>query len=382
MRNDSGSGSPALVICSKSTWEPTIRREHALAQLATAHGAEVYFVERPADVRASGRRGEALGWCRGFAARYARRSVQDGVEVLGASVILPGHRGGLGERSSAWLLARKLRGIPRLNEAVVVANLPWQWPAVAAVDARRRVFDCTDDWAEHLPERAGRLAELCSRIGREADAITLDNRAMADRFRPGRTVLVRNGVSAELLGPLAERPQEKRMVHTGTLGLRFDADLAGEVLAAASDWRLDLYGQCQYPGRGERAGAELEELLARYPSRVAYHGVVPRAGLAQVIDRGSVAVIFNRPGRAGGGDSMKLYDYAARGRPIVSTRFSPNLQVDGPPRLRLADNTAEFVAALEESLFEPLSWAGERRRWAEDQRWEQRWPTWARTLFG
>ena len=57
-----------IVLVSKSAWEPPIRREHALARLAGAHGHRVTFIERPLDIRALG--GPHRGaWARSLAWR-------------------------------------------------------------------------------------------------------------------------------------------------------------------------------------------------------------------------------------------------------------------------------------------------------------------------
>src|SRR5581483_8854826 len=134
--------------------------------------------------------------------------------------------------------------------------------------------------------------------------------------------------------------------------------------------------------RGEAPGEELERLLRAHPDRVALHGVVDRPRLAAAIDTGSVAVIFNRSDQTKGQDSMKLYDYAARGRPIVSTRFSNTLDAEAPPHLHLADTPDEVLAALRASLDEPPAYATDRRRWAEGHSWDARWAAWSRALFG
>ena len=206
--------------------------------------------------------------------------------------------------------------------------------------------------------------------------------SLAGRFPTERTVVVPNGVSEDMLGPLVMAPGENRLVHAGTLTPRFDAPLAAELLDLLPEWTLDLYGQCQYPGSQDRPGPELAELLSRHADRIRWRGVLPRESLAAAIDRADASLVLNRPDRSAGQDSMKLYDYAARARPIVSTRFSADLERAGPPNLRLADTAAEMAAAVLASRQEPAAWALERRRWAEQRRWASRWPVWSRALFG
>jgi hypothetical protein len=377
----SGSAARAtpLVICSKSAWEPAIRREHALALTAARHGHPVTFIERALDARALRRAGGAREFLEGLRGVTRRGLGPPGVSVVAHAAILPGHLNGVAELTGNLLLRRLLGRVPR--DAVVVVNVPWQWPATAGVGGRR-VFDCADDWSALVKHRSARLSDLYDRIALEADAVVLASGTLAGRFPAERTVVVPNGVSEEMLGPLTPAPDATRLVHAGTLTPRFDAPLAARLLELLPDWSLDLYGQCQYPGFQEQPGPELAHLLAAYPLRVRWHGVLSRDALAAAIDRGAVALVLNRPEGSSGQDSMKLYDYAARGRPIVSTRFSADLELDGPPHLRLGSDDASLADAVLGAREEPPARADDRRRWAEERRWTARWPAWSRAVFG
>jgi glycosyltransferase involved in cell wall biosynthesis len=375
----SGSAATPLVICSKSAWEPAIRREHSLALTAARHGHPVTFIERALDARVLRRRGGAREFAAGLRGVTRHGLAPPGVSVVAHAAILPGHLNGAAELTGNLLLRRLLRGLPR--DAVVVVNVPWQWPATEGVTGRR-VFDCADDWSALVRHRSARLSDLYDRIALEADAVVLASRTLAGRFPAERTVVVPNGVSEEMLGPLVPAPRATRLVHAGTLTPRFDAPLAARLLELLPDWSLDLYGQAQYPGFQEQPGPELASLLSEYARRVRWHGVLPRESLSAAIDHGAVALVLNRPESSSGQDSMKLYDYAARGRPIVSTRFSADLEKEGPPHLRLGSDAAELADAVRSAREEPPERAEERRRWAEERRWSARWPAWSRAVFG
>jgi glycosyltransferase involved in cell wall biosynthesis len=378
MRQVEGCGVP-LVICSKSTWQPAIRREHSLAMLAAANGHPVTFIERPLDVRALRHPAGAREWWQGLRGDSGAGSDSLGVRVVPHATILPGHLNGPSETTSNLLLRRALGRAP--EGAAVVVNVPWQWPATASVSGRR-VFDCADDWSVLAMHRSDRVAELYQRIGREADAVIVANPSMADQFPADRTVVVRNGVSDDMLGPLTPAVAAPRLVHAGTLTPRFDAEMAAGVLEELPDWSLDLYGQCQYPGSQERPGPELSRLLSDYAPRVRWHGVLPREELSAAIDQGAVALVLNRPEFSSGQDSMKLYDYAARGRPIVTRRFSAAPEEEGPPHIRVVDNAREMAAAILASRHEADSLAEDRHLWARDNRWAARWPSWSSAVFG
>jgi glycosyl transferase family 1 len=369
---------PTLVIASKSRFDPPIRREHQLARLAAAHGHGVTFVEPPADIRALRSAGR-LGWVK----RAVRPEVQPapaGIQVSARSTLMPAHRHRSLEKLEAWSLRRCLPAAA-VTRPTVVATLPWQWPGLSQLRGYRRVFDVADDWASLLPHRSARIADLYAQAAEEADAITIVSDELRSRF-PGRPVhLVRNALDASLLATKpGELPRAQRLVYVGTLSERFDTDLTGALIDALPGWTLELYGGCAYSRRGDRPSAELGDLLARPDGRVRWHGPVPRAHVAEVIDSADVLLLPNRA-LSRGQDSMKIYDYSARGRPIVATQASVDGISECPPHMRVGSTPFELAEQVRETTDEPQQWAPDRIAWAQNQTWESRWPAWADVLF-
>jgi glycosyltransferase involved in cell wall biosynthesis len=369
---------PTLVIASKSRFDPPIRREHQLARLAAAHGHGVMFVEPPVDVRALRSTG-CLAWVQ-RAIRPAAQSGPHGIQVRARSTLMPAHRHRSLEKLEAWSLRRCLPAVS-VTRPTVVATLPWQWPGVSQLRGYRRVFDVADDWASLLPRRSARIADLNAQAAEEADAITIVSDELRSRF-PGRTVhLVRNALDASLLatnpgGP----PRAQRLVYVGTLSERFDTDLTVALIDALPGWTLDLYGGCAYSRRGDRPSAELGDLLARPDGRVRWHGPVARARVAEVIDSADVLLLPNRA-LSRGQDSMKIYDYSARGRPVVATLASVDGISERPPHMRTGSTPSELAEQVRQTTDEPQQWATDRIDWAQNQTWESRWPDWADVLF-
>jgi hypothetical protein len=375
-----------VVICSKSTWRPAVRREHALAQLAAADGIGVTFLERPLDVRALRGADGARGWWRGLRGAAAPAAgAPAGVDVRATALLVPGHRSDLAERQLALLLGAVLRRTARPGDVVVATN-PWQWRAVRGLRADvRRVFDSADDWASLIPERAESFRATCARIGREADVVLVVNEDMAATFGDGDVRVVRNGVHRSLIEqpPAAAARDPRRLVYVGTLSERFDAPLVSALLdALPADWTLDLHGPCQYPGRGDAPSAELTALLTRHAGRVTWHGILPRERLATALDAASVGLLPNRPERSKGQDAMKLYDYAARGLPVASTTWSPDLTRLGPPALALGDDAPTLAHAVTTAASGGDTTAARQRGWALQNTWDARWPTWRAALLG
>jgi glycosyltransferase involved in cell wall biosynthesis len=371
-----------LVICSKSTWLPSIRREHAIASSAARHGHEVVFVERAADVRALAGAGSRRAWLRHLSS--APVEVQPRIQVLAQSTIVPGHRSAAAQWLDSKRLAAALARLPGIESGVVVATQPWQWSAVASAPAARRVFDGADDWRALIPGRAAAFDALHQRIAREADAVIVASGCLAPVFAPREATVVPNGASAGLLAaPVEPPPDALTLAYAGTLSERFDAALLGEALEQLPGWSAELYGQCQYAGRGVAPGPDLQAVLDRFPDRVRLHGPLERPQLAAALDRARILIAPHRARLVAGQDSMKLYDYATRGRPIVATpgALGDAEHIAGAGVIEAA-TAADFARAVTRAAAQPDAIIAGQRAWADGHAWELRWPGWARAAFG
>jgi capsular polysaccharide biosynthesis protein len=372
---------PDLLIVSKSSWKPSIRREHALAHLAIAAGHRVAFIERPMHIRA------ALGrdwhtWLRSLA-RPEHAHPDEEIDVVARSTLLPGHLNAPAESFEGWLLRRQIGEPTGGVTPTLVATLPWHWPAISRLWSYRRVLDVAEDWSALIPGRRDRVLDLYARAAEEADEIIVASEGLRELF-PGREVtVVRNGVDDELLDPPRRpRPRLRRLVYAGTLSERFDVRLVRELLFLRPGWTLDLYGPCAYAGRGAKPDPELEGLLAWGNGRVRWHGSVARSHLANVLDDSDVLLLPNRSEHSLGQDWMKVYDYAARGRPIVATKGAAGGMSEPPPHLYLGTGGEEIATQVLVADAEPDAYGDRRARWAASQRWDSRWPQWSRALFG
>jgi Glycosyl transferases group 1 len=368
---------PPLVLCAKSPWQPQIRREHAWATLAARRGHPVAFIAAPSDLRTIRSRDD---WCRHLV-RPRSRSTGDSLVVVERTTPVPGHRGPVWGRIDSQLLRHAVRNAtPDLASASVVCQWPWNWSAVAAIPARRRVFDMTDDWAALMPTRARGILHMYHRIAQQADQIIIVSPRLAELFPGRKPVLIRNGVAEWMLDAPSAEPQPKTLAYIGTLTERFDAPLVREVLTRLPDWRLELVGACMYAGFSDKPAPELRQLLD-LGGRVRWHGPLPREEMVAALDQASVAIIPNRQAQSTGQDSMKLYDYAARGRPIVSTALPDRLSTARPPFVIEATSVDGYVAGILKAASEPSTNVARRRQWAAANTWQARWPAWSDAVF-
>lgn len=369
----------SITICSKSTWDPAMRREHAFTRCALEHGVDVTFIEAPSDARSIHHSG-GRQFVRGL-----RGGVQSGGEaglrIVSRTTAAPGHRARSAELLDVTLLRRILA--ERADDSgPTICNLPWQWRATRG--RRIRVFDCADDWIRLLPpSRAARLTELFRQIGDEADAVIVASPSLAHRFGDREVSVVPNGADPASISPVAsERPGAHSLVYIGTFSERFDTEVVAGLLNAKTDCHLDLYGPCRYAGSGDRPAGELTELFRSFPEQLRWHGAIPREVVPRLIDRADVVIVPHRPGMSEGQSSMKLFDSAARGRPAVISSGVTCLQSDAPPGTYIAERPGHWADAVTAAEDEPAENAAARIAWARANTWDSRWPVWHRSVLG
>ncbi len=207
------------------------------------------------------------------------------------------------------------------------------------------------------------VAYQAVRSPRRCDGAKRRRRSAARDAGQQATGGLRHGICRHALGAARHRP-------------------AAHLLAALPDWRLDLYGECRYKGERDQPAPELSRLLTEFTGRVAWHGVVSREALATRLDAARVLLLPHRLVGAVRGDSMKLYDYAARGRPIVSTVWADDLRETAPPGTYFADAPPQFAEAVARAIDDDPRDAAARRAWAEMHSWASRWDAWSQAVFG
>jgi hypothetical protein len=369
-----------LVIISKSRWEPSLRREHALARLAADHGYSVTFVEAPIDIRALKR--SPFRWGSSFAGRSGFES-PEGIHVIRRSCLVPSHRNVGAETADRlhlrWLVSRELGD----ERASIVLTLPWHFAAIPRRPGDRLILDVADDWAALVPSRAGRIRELYQSAAQGVDEIVLVSESLRPLFGGAHPHVIRNAVDVRVLGvgtPVAS--VRGRLVYVGTLSERFDAGLLGEMLERLPDWTVELYGSCAYAGHGSDPGSDLEALLIASRGRVTWHGPIDRRETPRILDSAEILILPNRGDRSRGQDSMKIYDYAARGRPILATSAAVHGISELPPHTYVGDTADDLSRLVDSVRGEPASFSDERRHWAAGQTWEVRWPAWEKLIVG
>ncbi|TQM63987.1 glycosyltransferase [Humibacillus xanthopallidus] len=334
-----------LVVTSLEAWDTVWRRnQHLVAGLLRRDPAlRVLFVEPATDPLHAG-----LGGGRPRRGRGLRAHEADGIRAGSLWLLEP----------TKWLPRRVDRSVDeRWARQVVRAarGLGMGDPALWVNDPRgallveattwRSLYDITDDWtlADRPPAETARIRAQESVLLSRCDEVVVCSPALAASKGEGRVVhLIPNGVDAAAYAVAHERPAGLPggpvVLYAGTLhGDRLDVALCARVaLALEGRAHLVLLG----PDALEAAQRSVLEdagvvLLGARPS-----GEVPaHLQHADVLLVPHVVTPFTDSL-----DPIKLYEYQAAGRPVVSTPVAGFRDVDD--ELVTVANADGFVSAV------------------------------------
>lgn len=208
------------------------------------------------------------------------------------------------------------------------------------------VFDAIDDWRHHRWAGVRTVARGYRRAARSADLMLAVNDYLLSLLAPScRAVALPNALDWaewETLRPDAKALTGLRRPLVGQVGSlqeRVDVALLAEVARVLADFDFAVIGPTLH---GYALPADL-------PANVRLLGPLPHDRIPDTLAAMDACVMLHhRDGIQRSMDPLKLYEYLAAGRPVVSTIASPN------PRLaayvRVATTADDIAAALVEEI--------------------------------
>jgi glycosyltransferase involved in cell wall biosynthesis len=271
-----------------------------------------------------------------------------------------------------WAVKRAMRlaGITRCISWFVV---PHPGPMAGRLGESLCVYYCIDDYAAHPGVDTALIEARDRELSRRADLLFVAPPALLDAKRElnPNTVFSPHGVDVELFRRAAdaatEIPAGARGLGAPVIGFHgslhewIDLPLIEWLATRRPHWSFLLVGH---------AAADVSALRALPNVRLA--GAQPYATLPQWAKAFDVAIIPYRMNRqVANSNPLKLREYLATGKPVVSTR---NREIEKFSRwVRIADDREAFLAAIEDVLAgEPDDAAAARMASVADQTWDRR----------
>lgn len=268
-----------------------------------------------------------------------------------------------------WRMVDELR----LRCPILLVQSPAWWPLVSWIRERAEfplVYDCLDEHTGWNERSAAALRAWEEELAREADLVLASAQSLADRLAAVArdVVLVPNGCDAAHFAPASTPNGALRPPLVGPIigyygavsAGWFDTDLVLTLAESRPEWNVVVVGPVD---------PETQALLDGTPN-VLQLGEIPYAELPRYCADFDVAVIpFLVNDLTAATDPVKLYEYFAAGKPVVTTPLPELYPLQG--LLRIADSAAAFEHAVAAYLADPGD-ADARRAVAADASWERR----------
>ncbi|HEU4449423.1 MAG TPA: glycosyltransferase [Gaiellaceae bacterium] len=291
-------------------------------------------------------------------------------EVVSPKLVPPRRAPLLDGVNRRWLARQLLRHVedPRRTVLWVRFPTPELVPLVEGEEWRAVVYEAVDDH-EAAPGLTGRLLPVFraaeARVLARADVVFAWSDPIRERLaeRHPNVRLATAAVDLEPLAAVAEAPgREDTALFAGALGFRFDEELAAEVSRLLPEWTLVLAGPAD-DGAVQALGRLANVRLTGRFERADLPGLLAEASVALIPYRRNPFVDMLLP--------VKLVEYLAAGRPVVSTPMK-GAQGFGDV-VRFAAGPAAFAEAVRAAARDDSPEARRRRvERARPYSWEAR----------
>jgi teichuronic acid biosynthesis glycosyltransferase TuaH len=247
------------------------------------------------------------------------------------------------------------------------------------------VYHCIDPMVKPFTLKHGK--RLQEHAAKKADLIISTAPVLQRQFiQPGfpKSWLVPNAADAQLFSqalnpslkihPLLADLKGRVMGFLGNIERRTDFRLLTEVVNQLPEWQLVMAGPCET--------TFVPTDLLSHP-RIHWLGPVAHQQTPAVVKRFDVALIpFVCDDVSAGIYPLKLYEYLAAGKPVVSTRFNTEILNEIGDHINVARNAVEFAQQVQEAYAtETGSKAEKRTSIAWKNTWAERAAAFAEIIF-
>ena len=245
-----------------------------------------------------------------------------------------------------------------------------------SIRPKKQVYYCVDVIAEskYIQKHGPQLEQLMIRHSDLTLTTSTFLKEYAEAIAPGRTELIPNGVDFPLFNQTVEKElplpielkKEKReiILYTGAIGLRLDYELLKKIAETFSEKLLVLVG----PKMETYEEVGLEKL-----PNVRFIGIQPLEAIPTFLRAAKWAIIpFKVNELTRGIYPLKINEYLAAGKRVISTDFSPDIRSFSKV-IQIAQTHYEFLNFLKEDSRQDTQEAvNQRVSIAKSNSWEKR----------
>jgi teichuronic acid biosynthesis glycosyltransferase TuaH len=292
---------------------------------------------------------------------------------------------GAGRRINESMARNHVRSVARrmgIKDPLLWLNPHSALHMAGTLGERAVIYDITDDWAmaPSFSEHDRKLiVEQDEALCRRADLVVVCSEALeaSRRDRSRNLLLLPNGVENARYSAIPDATLPGRWPgpvfgYTGTIHAdRFDIDLVAGLARAFPQGSVVLVGP-------DHLRPAEKQTLAAFPN-IHITGPVPYAEIPGVMSHFDVCIVPHVETKFTNSlNPLKLWEYLASGKPVVSTNVAGF--ADFKDFCRIASGANAFAHACKEALGENGAHRAERRAEAGKHGWDQRVDTLLQTL--
>jgi glycosyltransferase involved in cell wall biosynthesis len=261
-----------------------------------------------------------------------------------------------------------------IESPITILHHPYWTPVAQQIPGARIGYDCMDHHRGFYEETATGMEPSELSLLKAADFVVASSVYLRDKFSAVRDVtLIPNGCEYEVFSSVAPPPRGSMPVagYIGAIAKWFDINLLIEVAQKLPGWMFVLVGTT----------AGCATWNAKRIPNIKIVGEVPYTDVPAQLERFDVCMIpFRITELTKATNPVKVYEYLASGRPVVSTPI-PEVKVLGG-RVKIASTANDFATKLQESLEVSRSVSEGWRRWAAAQDWSYRAAAFEEAMLG
>jgi glycosyltransferase involved in cell wall biosynthesis len=321
-----------------------------------------------ADIRRAARKLSAALWpAKGKAAGAAQEAAGARPFPVVQPMAIPMAQGRLTRAVNARMIGGPVRAAAAaagMRRPVIWATLPSAVCALGQIDAAAVVYYCCDDFGALAGVDHAAAREMEAELANRADLILAASPALAARFPAHKTYLLEHGVDLGLFGAEAARPADMPdgpvAGFYGTLADWIDLDLVAATARLLPDWTFLMIGPVATDTRALDGLANVRLVGPRDHAALAGYARHWTAGIIPFRDTPQIQAC----------NPLKLREYLAAGRPVVSTPFPALMPYAA--EMSVTSDAAGFAAALEATRTDAPAGVGRRQALVARESWAAR----------
>jgi glycosyltransferase involved in cell wall biosynthesis len=227
-----------------------------------------------------------------------------------------------------------------IGKFTLLVQQPFWWPLVAHMGQGRLVYDCIDHHVGFHADPNPSLTEVERQLIDAADAVVVTSAALEETIQKTREChLIRNACEYVRFSQEGRVKTLSRPIigYVGAVSEWFDGQLLFDVAKVRPEWQFDIYG----------AIVDADVAACRALPNVNFFGEISYESVPGVLAHFDICIIpFKLNSLTFATNPVKVYEYLASGRPVVSTALPELANMENVDVL-CAVSAIDFVSKIE-----------------------------------